>query len=589
MELVYLWVEEYKNIKNQGFNFSPRFEFHYDKDSKKLTKIRDESTTYKSIFPDNINITAIVGENGSGKTSILERILDFFIESNNSIIIFAIDEKLYCNYNNFHDEIEIIDTSIILGRNNKYLSVITNTSDFQNNEFFLNRELSIYEDLHPMSVKEHYSELTNELLKLNYSDLYSFESAIVFNSLIKTQSLIFKPIEYKIEFTKKHLRYRLFDILLYDNFLNNIDSPDLMLISKKYIDMLFKEKETEYIIKFYLFLTKKEADDNEYYILKEFVRNNSFIENIASVDIEDDFIIIFNSVYNKDNFLSISENKNNLIKLSESKIFNKLIGKLFVAKLNETNRIYDDLSQGEKKLLLQESLFYKNIMSSDSNNILILLDETEINFHPNWQKQNINLIIKYLSQFQNKRIHLLVAIHSPFILSDIPKENVIFLNKVDEKTKEKYPKFDLKGLENGNCINVSEHIELKTFGANIHTLLSNGFFMSDGLMGEFAKSKIEEIKKFYELVKKCEKIITKSENVKNTIKNIYQGYEPNFRNIQNIIGERFLQTIIKNYLDELEQIFDNDTYKNKKRNDLLKQFSPKELEEYLESLKHAKN
>jgi energy-coupling factor transporter ATP-binding protein EcfA2 len=485
MELVYLWVDSYKNIKNQGFNFSPRFEFHYDKDSKKLTKIRDESTTYKSIFPDNINITAIVGENGSGKTSILERILDFFIESNNSIIIFAIDEKLYCNYNNFHDEIEIIDTSIILGRNNKYLSVITNTSDFQNNEFFLNRELSIYEDLHPMSVKEHYSELTNELLKLNYSDLYSFESAIVFNSLIKTQSLIFKPIEYKIEFTKKHLRYRLFDILLYDNFLNNIDSPDLMLISKKYIDMLFKEKETEYIIKFYLFLTKKEADDNEYYILKEFVRNNSFIENIASVDIEDDFIIIFNSVYNKDNFLSISENKNNLIKLSESKIFNKLIGKLFVAKLNETNRIYDDLSQGEKKLLLQEGLFYKNIMSSDSNNILILLDETEINFHPNWQKQNINLIIKYLSQFQNKRIHLLVAIHSPFILSDIPKENVIFLDKYKENEDE--------NQKVGNCKNATKDIDMKTFGANIHTLLSHGFFMENGLMGEFAKKTIQDV------------------------------------------------------------------------------------------------
>jgi hypothetical protein len=485
MELVYLWVDSYKNIKNQGFNFSPRFEFHYDKDSKKLIKIRDESTTYKSIFPDNINITAIVGENGSGKTSILERILDFFIESNNSIIIFAIDEKLYCNYNNFHDEIEIIDTSIILGRNNKYLSVITNTSDFQNNEFFLNRELSIYEDLHPMSVKEHYSELTNELLKLNYSDLYSFESAIVFNSLIKTQSLIFKPIEYKIEFTKKHLRYRLFDILLYDNFLNNIDSPDLMLISKKYIDMLFKEKETEYIIKFYLFLTKKEADDNEYYILKEFVRNNSFIENIASVDIEDDFIIIFNSVYNKDNFLSISENKNNLIKLSESKIFNKLIGKLFVAKLNETNRIYDELSQGEKKLLLQEGLFYKNIMSSDSNNILILLDETEINFHPNWQKQNINLIIKYLSQFQNKRIHLLVAIHSPFILSDIPKENVIFLDKYKENEDE--------NQKVGNCKNATKDIDMKTFGANIHTLLSHGFFMENGLMGEFAKKTIQDV------------------------------------------------------------------------------------------------
>ncbi len=29
MELVYLWVEDYKNIKNQGFNFSPRFECEF--------------------------------------------------------------------------------------------------------------------------------------------------------------------------------------------------------------------------------------------------------------------------------------------------------------------------------------------------------------------------------------------------------------------------------------------------------------------------------------------------------------------------------------------------------------------------------
>jgi hypothetical protein len=32
MELVYLWVEKYKNIENQGFNFSPRFECEHYKD-----------------------------------------------------------------------------------------------------------------------------------------------------------------------------------------------------------------------------------------------------------------------------------------------------------------------------------------------------------------------------------------------------------------------------------------------------------------------------------------------------------------------------------------------------------------------------
>ena len=34
MELVYLWVEEYKNIIGQGFNFSPRFECSYDEEKE---------------------------------------------------------------------------------------------------------------------------------------------------------------------------------------------------------------------------------------------------------------------------------------------------------------------------------------------------------------------------------------------------------------------------------------------------------------------------------------------------------------------------------------------------------------------------
>ena len=67
MELVYLWIKEYKNIKRQGFNFSPRFKCEFDGENLTITENED----YVSIFPDNINITAIVGENGSGKSSAL--------------------------------------------------------------------------------------------------------------------------------------------------------------------------------------------------------------------------------------------------------------------------------------------------------------------------------------------------------------------------------------------------------------------------------------------------------------------------------------------------------------------------------------
>ncbi len=85
MELVYLWVDKYKNIINQGFSFSPKFECSFD--GKNLTIKKNES--YRPIFPDNINITAIVGENGSGKSNILETIIHLYLNGllyNNSNI-----------------------------------------------------------------------------------------------------------------------------------------------------------------------------------------------------------------------------------------------------------------------------------------------------------------------------------------------------------------------------------------------------------------------------------------------------------------------------------------------------------------------
>ena len=61
MELIYLYIEKYKNIEKQGFNFSPCFRCRFEGGVLSV-----EEREYKSIFPENINITAIVGKNGSG-------------------------------------------------------------------------------------------------------------------------------------------------------------------------------------------------------------------------------------------------------------------------------------------------------------------------------------------------------------------------------------------------------------------------------------------------------------------------------------------------------------------------------------------
>ncbi|MGB5792467.1 hypothetical protein, partial [Poseidonibacter sp.] len=67
--------------------------------------------------------------------------------------------------------------------------------------------------------------------------------------------------------------------------------------------------------------------------------------------------------------------------------------------------------------------------------------------------------------------------------------------------------------------------------------------------------KIEEIKKFYELVKSFENNIKNNKKPYIYIKLIYLIKIKKFRHIQSIIGEPFLQTVMKNYLDELDIIF----------------------------------
>ena len=67
---------------------------------------------------------------------------------------------------------------------------------------------------------------------------------------------------------------------------------------------------------------------------------------------------------------------------------------------------------------------------------------------------------------------IIIVTHSPFVLSDIPKENILFLKEGK---------------------NVTETMSLNTFGANINELLAESFFLSGGFIGEFAKTKIESL------------------------------------------------------------------------------------------------
>ncbi|RAI86808.1 AAA family ATPase [Algoriphagus yeomjeoni] len=122
--------------------------------------------------------------------------------------------------------------------------------------------------------------------------------------------------------------------------------------------------------------------------------------------------------------------------------------------------------------------FSERISKSKKNkfsNVNIVLDEIELYFHPDYQRRFINDLLLELGKFNFGKIayiNFLFSTHSPFILSDIPNSNILC-------------------LENGAPVPVG--FDQKTFGANIHDLLSNQFFLKNGFMGQFAKVKINSL------------------------------------------------------------------------------------------------
>lgn len=423
MELVYLWVEEYKNIKQQGFNFSPRFTCKYDKDKNELAI--EEKKDYISIFPENINVTAIVGKNGSGKSSICKEILNVV---SGKILVFKIQNTFF---------VQVPD------------NIITHFP---------------YKSLKP----------NLELFNIIYlhTDIIKFEPVLDSYAYINLGTTFANPYYNILKYDDDRCEIEgTANLLDLDNF-----SRKLYLLILKYFDQFdhiftFKPSKVTLLARIRL---KEDTLENE---LLEYIKKNkrSKLDNINEY---------INCLKELQPFITEGET-NQAKELSEiisahNNAFSVLsnIGFIKVDFIDDIGRKFFELSHGERKNFIDSLLLYDEIIKGNRNHFLILLDEPDIALHPEWQKKYIDNLLTLMQSFPSKKFHLVIASHSPFILSDIPSQNIIFLDRDNE----------------GNC-KVLDGLRSKkqTFGANIHTLLSDAFFMEDGLMGEFAKSKINEV------------------------------------------------------------------------------------------------
>jgi hypothetical protein len=128
--------------------------------------------------------------------------------------------------------------------------------------------------------------------------------------------------------------------------------------------------------------------------------------------------------------------------------------------------------------------------------LILFFDEIEVTIHPDLQRQLVSNVITFLestfghSKYYLYSFHVIFASHSPILLSDIPRTNVVFLNRDSNTTPPRVTALS------------DEAIATKaTFGANIHTLYKDSFFLGGGLIGAFAFQTITRIVK--ELKDEC--------------------------------------------------------------------------------------
>lgn len=145
---------------------------------------------------------------------------------------------------------------------------------------------------------------------------------------------------------------------------------------------------------------------------------------------------------------------------------------------------FETLSSGEKQQVFTISSVLYHLSNIESifvdgnkerityTHCNVMLEELELYFHPELQKNLVKYLLDGIRQMhfdKIKAINICMITHSPFILSDIQSKNILALVKTG-------------ATKGGLC----------TFGANIHDLLKTSF-LHDSVIGDYAQWMINRI------------------------------------------------------------------------------------------------
>jgi len=646
MELLYLWIEDFRKIKRQGFTFNNQFIFENKASESGYELSIRINKSHVDIFPSQMmTVTGIVGRNGAGKSSLMhclkmlygqlprltsplffcfrdiqqKAILTYYYgggglssmqvlrvsvdadqEVNDLYTVSAASEYTLTTWAGENGKIRGFEYPFV----NTTCAYLSSNFDSHREDIYLGIENQSTNARMEMFLKEYIPQNEKKAIKESKSkkdeqkidifpsylkDFYKAElkSNVRFISYANKQqkgNLPDLPAEILIAFNFDDYHYLLEKDHRNIFFLDIAKLREIHRIASGLLSKVNNKKEgfsdLLYLCTFYYAIRNRLFDSNSY--------TEGDLENMLGMILRepDDLFRTIKKTLNELNLTSKTEKERKLVRSILGRGFNSALANAtlntdepmivrspinFSFKVDShlwdlLSRIFDityggeinfmdyswgsGLSTGEEALITHFSRLHEIKRRIGRSNLMLLIDEGDLYFHPQWQKNYIHFLMEGISFiFHNNKVQLVLSTHSPFIVSDLPKQNLIFLKKD----------------ASGQCVISPNEIHTETFAANIHELFTNSFFLEDGLMGEYARKYLNDL---IEDIKKDEAISL-------------VRYESYYKNRIDLVGEQFLKSKIIELVAQradfqtVDKIFEQRSseldylrnLRNKKRND----------------------
>lgn len=542
MELLYIWIGDNPiDTLQQEFCFTPEYDIHFDNLNNELFI---EKENIPNIFKIDkiLNISGIVGENGTGKTTLLNKlgsISDIKLKSQKSkvkkefIAVFYDDDFVIFNSTNQKIKVEGEVTDYLINYSSSKIDVNLD----QLSKVYLTNSNFSGENYYLKLGEIDYINLSSKTFEIFEKDFFSYKGSLNdqrgvnntkfdvmqsifpnfmgnrFRSLIDMDFLVYVK-GLKDKFIGKDISNIQFKIDKIDDFISS-DLNDLNYYTKKYHENGVKEFEKKFIK---LHTNINSNNDITFSLIMNLAGEliycypdfNEYIEKCVKIE---DLYEKCEGFIKEHTFTDSKDNKEKEYFKNAIKEIDKIKRKNFEINGNyytkSINYFWDTIeefvynktsfvlkyihildeytSSGERAILNFMSRIYFLLKIKDyfkdkdyklRKNILLLIDEIDLYLHPAWQQKIITTLINEL--------------------------NECFPDNVFQIVFSTHSPIVLSDMPTQNCIFLKkDHTGIimkkevkQTFGCNIFNLYKDAFFLENGnTFGEYSRTFINNIAK----------------------------------------------------------------------------------------------